>query len=157
MDWLRDYLLSIICASMICALLTRFVKTKGTVHAVTKLLCGVFIAYTLVKPLPSVNLQDFSKNIQNRQVEAQQAVELGENISRDALEKSIKKQTESYILEKARQLNLDVQVEVEMTVDQIPVPKAVFVCGKVSPYAKKKLSAIIEDDIGIDMGNQKWN
>lgn len=142
---------------MVCALLVRFTKTKGTVHAVTKLLCGLFITYTVVKPLPAVKAPDISGMISNYGVEAQRAVELGEDISRNALEQSIKEQTEAYILERARQLELDVLVEVDMTAEQVPVPKTVSLCGKVSPYAKKKLSAIIEKDIGIGMENQEWN
>ena len=157
MTWLRDYLMSMICASMICALLVRFVKSKGMAHALLKMLCGLFLTYTVIKPLPAFKTLDFSGGIPDYAAKAQQAADMGVDLSRNALRQSIKDQIESYILEKARQLELDVQVEVDILADEIPVPKAVSVYGKVSPYAKQKLSAVIEKDIGVSMENQKWN
>jgi hypothetical protein len=48
-------------------------------------------------------------------------------------------------------------VEVELSDEEIPVPKTVSVTGKISPYAKKQLSEMMERELGIKVENQKWN
>lgn len=157
MDDLREYLLSVIGAVMICAIITRFVNGSDTLRTLTKLLCGLFIVYTAIKPLPIINLSGISAITSRYSVEAQTSAQLGIDMSSDVLRQSIKEQTQAYILDKAKTLKADLQVEVELSEDDIPVPMRVSIIGKVSPNAKKQLTAMIEKDLGINMEYQRWN
>lgn len=157
MTGLRDYLISVISAAMISAVIMRLVNGKGTLCMITKLLCGLFIAYTAIKPIPTFDLPEISTITSRYTAGAQEAVELGCNMSSEVLKQSIKEQTQAYILDKAKVLDADLQVEVELTEDDIPALKTVSMTGKISPYAKEQLSAIIEKELGIDMEHQKWN
>ena len=84
------------------------------------------------------------------------AIESGQNMAAESLTASIKAQTESYILEKAKTLDMQIRVEVKMSNDQIPVPCSVTLTGSASPYAKKQMTNMIVNDLGITEENQKW-
>lgn len=157
LEGLRDYLISVISTAMVSALIMRLVHEKGTLGTITKLLCGLFVIYTAVKPIPAFDLSDLGMISSKYSVQAQQAGRMGEDMGRDALRQGIKDRTETYILDKAKVLKADLQVEVELSEDNVPVPEAVSIFGKVSPYAKEQLSEMIEAEIGIEMEYQKWN
>lgn len=157
MGGLRDYLIGVISAAMICTVVMRLVRNYDTLGKIAKLMCGIFITYTVLSPLPAFDLSDLSGIASRYTAEAQEAADEGVQISQDALRQSIKERTEAYILDKAKSLEADLRVEVELSKDEIPVPKTVSIFGKTSPYAKKKLSSMIAEEIGVEMENQKWN
>jgi hypothetical protein len=74
----------------------------------------------------------------------------------DAIRASIKARSEAYILDKAAELALSVEVEVTLSNDEIPLPVSVRVSGKASNYAKSRLQAIITQDLGINKEHQVW-
>lgn len=157
MDDLREYLLSVIIAAMISGIVLRLVKGNRTFRSIVKVLCGLFVAYTAIKPIPMLNLSGLSTFVSQYSADAKKVVQSGTDMSTNVLRESIKEQSQAYILDKAKILKADLQVEVELTEDDIPIPKRVSITGKVSPYAREKLSAIIKRDLGIDMEYQVWN
>ena len=157
MDGLRQYLLSVICAAMIGGIITHLARGNGTLRLVTKLLCSLFILYMAVKPLPMLDLTRITSVTSQYTAQANKAAALGAESSAKALRQSIKEQSQAYILDKAEALDADLQVEVELSDEEIPVPKTVAITGKISPYAREKLSAMIVDDLGIEMEYQRWN
>ena len=74
----------------------------------------------------------------------------------DAYRQGIIIRTESYILEKAKALNCDLQVEVILSSDATPVPEQVRISGSISPYAKQAISTMLTEDLGIDREAQIW-
>ena len=84
------------------------------------------------------------------------AVAEGEQQTKTALARLIKQRTCAYILDKAQALNVALEVEVTLSDDDIPVPEAVRLKGKVSPYAKGRLQTIIAEDLGIEKERQTW-
>lgn len=153
---IKAYLLGIFCASIFCAIITKLVGNKGTMGVVVKLIAGIFLAVTVIRPLAAI---DFSGaldwTLDYSRLGAEAAAE-GESQMRNALSEGIKTRTEAYILNKAKSLNVDVRVEVTLSEDKIPVPYEVRLTGKVSPYAKSRLQAIIAQDLGIDKERQIW-
>ena len=59
-------------------------------------------------------------------------------------------------MEKAKDLNLDLVVEVELSDDECPIPVAVSLTGNVAPYAKSVLGDAISRDLNIPKERQKW-
>lgn len=156
MDEIRRYLLSLVCAAMISALIMRLVRGRGSLSGIAKVLCGLFITYTVLEPLPAFDISDLSKPLSQYSAEAASAGEMGIALSRVAFRGSIKERTEAYILDKAKTLEANLQVEVELSSDDIPTPKTVTISGKASPYVKKQLSGMIEKDLGVGVENQRW-
>lgn len=141
---------------MICALVTSWMGDKGANATLIKLVAGLFLAFTLIKPLVSLDLSGIISLTDKYQDIASDAVQMGESQTRNALSKFIKQRTEAYILDKAQALNTVLEVEVTLSDDDIPVPVAVNVKGKVSPYAKGQLQSMITEDIGIEKEKQTW-
>jgi hypothetical protein len=65
-------------------------------------------------------------------------------------------QTQAYILDKARSLDAELTVEVFLGDGTIPVPIGVRLEGNISPYARKLLSQMLQDDLGIPAEEQIW-
>ena len=59
MDWIRQYLLSVICVCVIAAIFTALRGDKAPLSGLIKLIAGVFITFTLIAPVVRVELQDF--------------------------------------------------------------------------------------------------
>ena len=77
-------------------------------------------------------------------------------MTKEAIAAGIKSRTQAYILDKAMALELQLQVEVVLSEDEIPVPEEVRLAGKASPYAKARLQQIIKEDLGIDKEHLIW-
>jgi hypothetical protein len=157
MENMKEYLFGVICAAMISAVITRLLRGNHTASVITKLLCGLFIVYTAIKPLPMLDFPDLAAITSQYTKQARQAVQQGIDQGETQLKESIKERTRAYILAKAQTLDADLQVEVEVSDEEIPVPKTVALAGKISPYAKQQLSEMIRQDLGIGMEYQQWN
>lgn len=155
-EQIRNYLLGILAAAMICAIVTAIMGEKGPNVTLTKLIAGIFLAFTLIKPVVSMDLSGIIHWTDGYGDIAAKAVAAGESQTRKALGELIKQRTGAYILDKAQALNTALEVEVTLSDDDIPVPVAVRIKGKVSPYAKGRLQSIITEDLGIEKENQTW-
>lgn len=156
MDWIRAYMLRLICAGILCGIVKSLVVKKGALSAAAKLITGVFMIICLVSPWLHVRIDDISKYFGDLSVEAGRAVASGEKDARDALESIIKSKTEAYILDKAKSFGAELNVEVRVDSSELPVPCAAVIKGSISPYGKKQLSNIIAGELGIALEDQLW-
>ena len=141
---------------MLSGIVLSLLKGNKTVEGITKLLCGLFMIYTAVKPLPNLKLSQLSQLTGTYSQQGEQAVQWGQTLTRDGIRDGIKEQVQAYILDKAEKLEAKVEVEVELSDEEIPAPKAISITGKLSPYAKEQLSDMMEQDLGVDRENQRW-
>lgn len=153
MEALRQYVLSVVTAAMVCGIITGLFHSGGG-KQVVKLICGLFLAYTVLAPIARGNFSELSVFSLGFGDEAAEAAAMGENLARDSMAEIIKSKTVAYILDKAADLQAEVTVEV--SVNEENVPNSVTVSGAVSPYARRQLQTIIESDLGIAKENQKW-
>ena len=154
MEALREYLLSVTAAAIVCALVRRLLAGKGSAETMGKILAGIFMALTVLSPLTQLRLPQLSELPFS--ADAQQAVQAGEESARKALAERITAGAEAYILEKAAAMQATLTVKVELSSDPIPVPLRVYLQGNIAPYAKQKLQTMIRQDLGIDKENQVW-
>ena len=152
-DGIKGYLLSLTAAALVCTLVQALAGKKGSTAALVKLLAGVFMAITLVKPLLHVRWLEVLGDAAHLRIDASQAVEEGQLAMENALSEIITQRTRAYIEDKAQQLGANLAVEISLS-DSIPC--GVTITGPVSPYVKSQLSAWIQDNIGIDPEEQKW-
>lgn len=154
---MKAYLLSVVAAAIISAIVTKLLGSKGTQGAVGKLVAGLFLAFTIILPLRSVEIGKLGSFADVYSQQAQAAVEVGKLQTRQALQAGIKESCEAYILDKAQGWNAHLEVEVTVSDDDIPMPVSVQLSGNVSPNAKSQLTRIITEDLGIPKEDQKWN
>lgn len=157
MTMLREYLIGVVAAALICCLVKALAGEKGTAAAVIKMLCGVYLCVSVAAPLGQFRISDLSDIAKDYQQSGQEAASYGEKLSAEAMAGIIKAETEAYILDKATSLDADIRVEVILSDISPYEPCAVTVTGKVSPYARTVLSGILETDLGIGKESQKWN
>ncbi len=73
-----------------------------------------------------------------------------------AYRQRIKEQVEAYILDEAEALDCALTVNVTLSNDELPIPEKATIAGNVSPYAKKVLSSIMAEQLGIEQEAQIW-
>lgn len=156
MDALRQYFLSVTAAAVICGIVNGLLQNKGMAPALVKLISGSFLALAVISPVTRIDLDDFTDYSLNYSAAAECAAGAGENLAQETMADIIKSQSEAYILDKAESLGLEVDVDVTVSGEQLPVPVAVCISGAVSPYAKGQLTAILTENLGIAKENQQW-
>lgn len=154
---MKQYLLSVVTAAIISGIVTKLLGSKGTQGAIGKLIAGLFLAFTVISPLRSVSIQDLTSFTVSYSEAAECAVETGKNLTLQAMRASIKENCEAYILDKARSLNAELEVDVTVSEEDVPTPVAIKLSGNVAPNAKSTLSRIITEDLGIPKEEQKWS
>ncbi|MBR2009876.1 MAG: hypothetical protein IJ936_07110 [Peptococcaceae bacterium] len=156
MESIRQYLLSITAAAVICSLITGIMGKKGTYAAIVRMLCGLFMAITMLSPLLHIQLTDYSAYYGSILEEADLAASGGRRMANEAEAAIIKHKTETYILDKALSMGLSIEVEVTLSDSDTQQPCKVWLRGAASPYARQKLQEIIVSDLGISKENQTW-
>lgn len=151
---LREYILSVVAAAILCGIVTGLIDKKGSCAPVVKLICGVFLTLTVVRPVAKVNIDDFMDFTWNLRSEADAAAAFGEEMYTQSLIDGIKQTTQSYILDKVQTLGLQLRVTVHLDSDL--VPDEVTLEGAHSPYEKQQLQAFIASDLGIPKERQIW-
>lgn len=153
MEGIREYLLSVTAAALICGIVSSLVGKNGSTSNLLKLLCGLFLCATVIKPAVDVKLDDIYSFTDQLSVSSELAVQAGEQMAAEEMKRFIKVKTETYILDKAKTLGAEVEVEIKL--DDV-VPAGVTVTGDISPFAKSSLAASITQDLGISPEEQIW-
>lgn len=156
MDTIRQYILTITGATIICSLVISLLGKQGAYAQIVKLLAGIFVVITVVSPIRKINLLDYLQFGQELSTEADAAAQEGEFMAEEAMKTIIIGQAEAYICDKATSLGLDIDVEVMVSMTSPPVPSEVIISGAASPYVKGKLKQYIIRDLGIPEENIQW-
>lgn len=146
-------MLSLISISLISGTLLRLTQ-DGAVKAVLKLLCGIFLAVTMIRPLVGL---DWERELSALLPDSPASlVAEGERMARSSMEEIIKARSEAYILDKATSLHCPLRVEVILSRDGALIPVAAVLAGTVSPYAKGQLELILQKELGIPKESLQW-
>ena len=153
-EWVR----AIAGASMLCAA-ALVLTPKGNVKDVLRLLCGIVLLLTVIKPLAgfdparlSLDMADYREHAAEIAGDAQE--------TQNALDRRfIERQLAAYILDKAKALGLtDVTAEVRVKWgEDCWYPYAVCLTGQPPQREKTLLENTIEYDLGIPKERQCWN
>ena len=155
MDGIRQYIFTVIAAALLCGVLSSIFH-QGKSKDLLRILCGIFLAFTVLKPITGVDLSDIWEESLIFESDAEQTAALGENMAYQAMTELIKEKSQAYILDKADALGAAIQAEVTLSQSDPPVPVSVTLMGEASPYVRSRLEAILESDLGIAKENLKW-
>lgn len=156
MDGVREYLVGVAAAAILCGTVNSLIGTKGTVGVTIKLLSGLLMLLAVIRPLTTISVDGFFSWTEDINADGMDIAASGELLAEDAYKDCIIKQTEAYILEEAKALGCDLTVEVVLADGDTPVPYRVRIAGEISPYAKQKLTTILSDTLGIQREEQIW-
>ena len=155
MPQIREYVLGILAAAMICGIVLCFAE-KSKEGPLLKLICGLVLTFSLVEPILNVRSGDWESLGIDFQADAKEAAEEGKALGENKVRMLIKQETEAYIMDKARDMDLHIRVEVILSDQALPTPEAVTITGTLPPYGKAKLSRMLQEELGIPRENQTW-
>jgi len=156
MQQIGHYLLQLTAAAFLCSIAMSFFGKKSTFGAVIHLLAGVFLTLSILSPWVRLRLDELDDLTSGISASADAVGKAGQNAAREAMAESIRRNTCAYILDKAGSLDAQLTVEVYLDDSDIPIPYRVQISGNVSPYAKRVLSSLIAQDLGIGVEEQIW-
>lgn len=156
MEALGQYILSVTTASIFYGILRSLLDKKGTIGILIQLVGGVFLAFTVFRPVADIDFDIILDIPLDLSAQGDLISEQGKKITQTQLHDDIKQQCEAYILDKAQAYHTQIDVEIELCDDDIPIPTAAKITGNISPYAKRSLQIWIEDNMGIPRENQVW-
>lgn len=149
------YLMTIVAASMACALAAGLVSEKHTAGKILKMLCGILLALTVASPLTTFRIHDLERYYSAFAADAEEAVSVGRKIADGERSAIIKSSLEAYILDKAEAMGAHITVSVMLS-DDLMTPESAEICGRINPYTRQQLSALLAEQLGIAKENQIW-
>lgn len=156
MDEVRKYLLSVLSAAMICAVIHKLSVSKSGAFRIVRLTASIFLSVTIIAPVLKVQISGFSSELEQYKQEAEGLAVAGAEILAEEKLSLIKENTETYILEKAADYGVSLEVEVQINDPALMLPDQVTLKGNVSPYAKQLIQNCISEDLGIPKEHQLW-
>ena len=152
MEAIKSYLLAVTAAALICGIVGNLAG-KGNISKIVKLLCGIFMAATVIKPLVDIRLDNIYIFTHSLTVSSDFAVSQGEKFAAEEMARIIKQKTEAYILDKAKSHGAEISVEIALN---NCVPISVTIVGEVSPFVRSSLSTSIAQELNIPPEEQIW-
>lgn len=156
MEEVRAYILSVTAAAVFCALVTTLAGNGKAITKIMKLMTGIVMAVVVIRPLGEVTISGLDRFMEELELGASSAVMAGEASSRNAMASRIKNELESYILDKAETLSMNLSVQVVLSEDGTMRPEKVYVEGDASPAARNKMKTMMRDDLGIPEEAVVW-
>ena len=153
---LQEYILTVGIAALIVGILTGLLDEKSSIGVIVRMICGLFLAVTVIKPVVNLNLEAALAYLDTFDTSGAGAAAYGDSLREEALRERIKQETEAYILDKAGLYQLDLIVEVTVADGDPPIPEAVRIKGNASVYARGKMREIMETELGIPKERQQW-
>ena len=155
MEGIRGYFLAIVAACMLAVLACALLK-NSKMQRITKFIAGILILLTVATPLLRIDTAALAERIS----------ELGrgsrfdtQEISKDyqtMLRALVKKNTQTYIEDKAQELGGIIQAEVTVGSGEYPAPEHVALTGTMTPEQAQRLESYIADSLGIPPEQQEW-
>ena len=128
-------------------------KKKNVINFVS----GLLLLFVVVAPIAKIEAGSVAKMIAKMQMDAEQMRTGVEVKNRDILAELIKERCETYILDKAEKMGVNIHPEVTLSEEgEYPYPVFVRISGNVSSEDRTYLQDIIEQDLGIPLEKQEW-
>lgn len=150
---MRDYVLRLICAALVCALVPNLVSGSSA-GRIAKLVCGIFLAVSALEPLAGSQLPDMEDILPDYAYEAREAAAWGEKMAGEEREERITQALEAYILDKAAAMG--VTLDAELRLDSRGFPDSIRLTGEVSEKDRLILEQLLTAQLSIPKEKQQW-
>lgn len=157
MDGVRNWLLSVIAACLLCAL-AEALMPQGPVKKAGRLVCGLVLLCVMLSPLPGLRLEtgqawleEYFAGLEQQKQEWKEAADVG-------TKGIIEEQYGAYIVDKAKGLGIVCRARVTCRTgeDGLPVPDVVEVTGQFSDEEQSRLTQIIEEELLVPPERQVY-
>lgn len=152
MSAVSGYLLRLICAAILCALVNAMAG-EGPGQRTRRLIAAVFLMLTALSPPGDLDLPELDPDALLE--DAEDAVRDGTQQAQTERADIISGACEAYIWNKAAELGLELEVRVVLGDDLMP--RAVTLTGQASPLERQTLTEAVTRDLGIGKEDVTWN
>lgn len=156
MEWVRSWLLSIVCAAVIAALANTLCP-EGPPKKLTRLSGGLLLLLVVLAPVRRLEGEDMAAAMAKYQLWPEGAVQAMAQEDQELRKAIIARQTAAYISDKAAALGIwepQVWVSCRLTGDGFPAPASVTVRGSGPQEAWQALQRAITADFGLEESAQ---
>ena len=143
MSALSGYLMRLICAAILCALVGSM---GGSSQGLRRLIAGVFLTLTALSPVGSLELPELDPG--QLHADAQAAVREGKEQANEMKTDIILRACEAYIWNKAAEMGLELDSE--------GLPRRLTLTGRASPLERQKLTQMLMQDLGLGREDVIW-
>ena len=152
----RGYLLRITAGAFAGAILLAALP-KGTPRWVVAMLCGLLMLLLALTPLAELDYDSLAEAISRLELEKEEARTGIEIQNQELVASIISGRVQTYILDKASSLGMQISVELEMeTRAATPYPSGVTIRGAATPTQKQQLQTYLEQTFAIAPERQVW-
>ena len=131
---------------------------QGRIRNTAKFLGSLIVVLAVVSPIVKLDSEDISRTIAKFQMEKEELRTGIEIKNREIISELIKENTQSYILDKAEAMGIELSVDVTVRGEgDYPFPVSVVLKGEVTQAERAFLERMIERDIGISKERQEWS
>ena len=149
MSALSGYLMRLVCAAFLCALIGTM---AGSSQGIRRLIAGIFLTLTALSPMGELDLPDLDPD--RLHAEAQAAVQDGTRQADEMRADIISEACEAYIWNKAAEMGLELEIRLELNEDGMP--RSVVLTGNASPLERQRLMQLIVQDLGVGREDVIW-
>lgn len=149
MSALSGYLMRLVCAAFLCALIGAM---AGSSQGIRRLIAGIFLTLTALSSVGEPHLPDLDPD--RLRAEAQAAVRDGTEQADEMREDIISEACEAYIWNKAAEMGLELEICLEL--DEEGLPRRLTLTGQASPLERQKLNQTLIQDLGLGREDIKW-
>lgn len=157
MDRVQQFIVSITCGAILCAIVKTFFNKSSPFFGPVNLICGIFLVILFVLPWANIRLSDYSSLLQEFELEAAAASKEGSAYYKESMKAFITEKTQAYILDKAAEADLTVDAMVYLTDSDPPYPERIMITGNASPLQRERLSRQLCQNLNIAEENLIWN
>ena len=155
-EW-KNYLIAVTAVCICCGIVKKLAIENKSTSIVINTLCGTILAIAVISPLLNINFSNMNRLFEEIHIESSAYAQNGVDHTKKQLQEIISNKISAYVLEKTSSYNCSVKsVQVFLTDDRTPTPCALQIEGVFSPYVKKHLADVFEENLGISKENQQW-
>lgn len=156
MQSIRSYLLSLSAAALLGAFLLTLIP-NGAIRRVASVLCGLMLVLTAIDPLVHLDAEDLARSITDFEISAEQARSGVEVRNQELKARIISEKARTYILDKAENLGLAIDAEVETAQSD----EGLYFCsvtffGRAPEEKKRALEQYVEENLAVPKERQLW-
>ena len=153
MDGLREYVIRVVAAALISGVVIRLTEGIGS-GEIIRMLCGLFMTLILLQPIIGRRELQWEFMLPQIRRQAEENVLEGVAAAEKIRQEFIMRQAETYISNRAAEMDTQIQAEVMLGEDNLP--ESAVLTGAVSPLNKSRLTQIIASELGIPRERQEW-
>ena len=156
MTEIRTYLLSVSISAIFVCLVTSIIP-EGRVKKAASYIGNMLLLLTVLSPVVRLDEQIVQSAVSRIERQMQTVQMHTSSDPSQRMNALIKERCETYILDKAMDLGMAIEVSVTTQTDQVcPQPNGAAIVGDYSLMQQERLAEILEEDLGIPREEQQW-